>query len=485
MFPGNVFFLAHSSQAQQIETNIVSSTQKGLDSLDFQLLFIGQVWNALTRISGPVSTPVCVAVKSVKIKRCKCPCAYYSNSTATFHCLLEGDLVFKLNPGPSGRPIPIIMSVRDEPGQTHNNGHNSKNLSCVESGEENSFEFSEWIISSIGHDIRLFIIYRPPYSDEHQVPTSVFFTEFSEYLESVVLSKQNLLISGDFNIHVDNIHDSDAIKFSDLLESFGLKQHVTGPTHKGGHTLDLIVTRCSDCILSAPPKVDCYLSDHASVCCKLASQRPPLLDKVITFRKYKGIDLESFKRDLDSSSLCQSTPTVISGEELDELARDYNNTLSALVDRHAPLKSKRVRSRPSVPWYTAEINAAKKLRRKAEKRWRRTRLHEDFVAFKAQRNRVTYLMNVARKEFYTDFIAENSSDQGKLFRAAKKLLAKKEVPSFPEYVDNSALVNDIGRYFIRKINTIRSSIDAASDPSVGALLPDDPVVGPSKQLLHS
>ena len=91
-------------------------------------------------------------------------------------------------------------------------------------------------------------------------------------------------------------------------------------------------------------------------------------------------------------------------------------------------------------------------------------------------------MNVARKEFYTDFIAENSSDRGKLFRVAKKLLAKKEVPSFPEYVDNSALVNNIGRYFIRKINTIRSSIDAASDPSLGALLPDDPVVGPSKQL---
>ena len=115
--------------------------------------------------------------------------------------------------------------------------------------------------------------------------------------------------------------------FWNLLESFGFKQHVTGPTHKGGHTLDLIVTQCSDCILSAPPKVDCYLSDHASVCCKLASQRPPLLDKVITFRKYKDIDLESFKRDLDSSSLCQSTPTVISGKELDELACDYNNTV--------------------------------------------------------------------------------------------------------------------------------------------------------------
>ena len=47
---------------------------------------------------------------------------------------------------------------------------------------------------------------------------------------------------------------------------------------------------------------------------------------------------------------------------------------------------------------------------------------------------------------------------------------------------NMWIVNDIGRYFIRKINTIRSSIDAASDPSVGALLPVDPVVGPNKQL---
>lgn len=38
----------------------------------------------------------------IKIKRSKCRCAYYSNSAATFQCLLYGDLVFKLNPGPTG-----------------------------------------------------------------------------------------------------------------------------------------------------------------------------------------------------------------------------------------------------------------------------------------------------------------------------------------------------------------------------------------------
>ena len=45
--------------------------------------------------------PECCASR-IKIKRSKYRCAYYSNSTATFQCLLQGDLVFKLNPGPTG-----------------------------------------------------------------------------------------------------------------------------------------------------------------------------------------------------------------------------------------------------------------------------------------------------------------------------------------------------------------------------------------------
>ena len=43
---------------------------------------------------------VCTVFLHGKIKRTKRPRAYYSNSSATFHCTLEGDLVFKLNPGP-------------------------------------------------------------------------------------------------------------------------------------------------------------------------------------------------------------------------------------------------------------------------------------------------------------------------------------------------------------------------------------------------
>ena len=185
--------------------------------------------------------------------------------------------------------------------------HDSLCVKKVETGEKSSFEISEWTVTMVSNCICLFIIYRPPYSDKRIVPTTVFFREFSDYLESVLLSKRQILFTGDFNIHIDNPRDSDAIKFADLFKSFGVQQHVKGSTHKEGHTLDLIITRCSEIVLSAPPKVDRFIIDHASVCCRLIPEKPLTVEKLVTYmyRKYQSIDMESFKNDLVTSSLCQ------------------------------------------------------------------------------------------------------------------------------------------------------------------------------------
>jgi len=37
--------------------------------------------------------------------------------------------------------------------------------------------------------------------------------------------------------------DAHAVHLQQLLESFGYVQHVTGPTHSAGHTLDLVIAR--------------------------------------------------------------------------------------------------------------------------------------------------------------------------------------------------------------------------------------------------
>ena len=169
--------------------------------------------------------------------------------------------------------------------------------------------------------------------------------------------------------------------------------------------------------------------------------------KNVVYRKLKSVDLESLKRDLSDSLLCSDPPDLqvhLHSEDprdLDALVRRYNTTLSKVIDCHAPLKTKTVKLRPALPWYNDEIKADKRLRRKAERTWRRTRSVSDLNIFKSYRNRVTYLMNQARQAFYTNFIDENSTDHKRLFRATKQLLAKKEEFSFPNYQDKSKLAS--------------------------------------------
>ena len=51
----------------------------------------------------------------------------------------------------------------------------------------------------------------------------------------------HVLMTGDFNIHMDVPDDPLTIHFNELLKSFNLKQLVSGPTHEQGHTLDLFI----------------------------------------------------------------------------------------------------------------------------------------------------------------------------------------------------------------------------------------------------
>ncbi|CAB4023503.1 Hypothetical predicted protein [Paramuricea clavata] len=73
-------------------------------------------------------------------------------------------------------------------------------------------------------------------------------------------------------------------------------------------------------------------------------------------------------------------------------------------------------------------------------------------------------MNRSRKKIYTDFVLEHSSDQRKLFNAAKSLFHQRNDLNSPAYEDQIMLANDIGEFFVQKIENIRSELDlSASD----------------------
>ena len=222
-----------------------------------------------------------------------------------------------------------------------------------------------------------------------------------------------------------------------------------------GHTLDLIITRQSDQIVRSTPRVDCYFSDHAPVLCHLHSIKPSFSTRTLSYRKIKLVNVDSLNDYLANSEVCKNPL-----DDLEELLLSYNKTLPAVLDKHAPVKTRTIGMRPQVPWYKDEIRQAKRERRKAERRWRLSKLDSDLAVFKVKRNAVNNLMNKARQAFYTKLIEDNSCNQRKLFRASKRLFNQSQGDELPPNLHAPTFANDVGKYFVSKIDTIQRQIDA-------------------------
>ena len=154
-----------------------------------------------------------------------------------------------------------------------------------------------------------------------------------------------------FNIHVNSKTDGDSLKFVDLLLSMGSQQHVEFSTHVSGNTLHLVITREMDSTLGSPPRPDHFFSDHMAISFALNSSKPPSSKKCVTYRSLKSINITSFMKDLGVSKVCLGAFT-----QLDSLVSCYNNTLSAVLDHHAPLKRRIVASKTMVRQILINLN---------------------------------------------------------------------------------------------------------------------------------
>ena len=94
------------------------------------------------------------------------------------------------------------------------------------------------------------------------MPLPTFYREFSLLLEELATASGELLIVGDFNLHVNSSRDVNALHFCDLIASFDLKQLVTTPTHTSGHMMDFIITRNQCKLIDNVMVHDPLTSDH-------------------------------------------------------------------------------------------------------------------------------------------------------------------------------------------------------------------------------
>ena len=113
-----------------------------------------------------------------------------------------------------------------------------------------SFEVLEAVLKDQSELIRLSVIYRTTqftskakYADTRR---TLFYQEFTDYLEVLHTKPGRPIISGDFNFHMEDKNNIATKKFIDVYTSKGFTQHNTMPTHNDS-ILDLVLTSKAIC----------------------------------------------------------------------------------------------------------------------------------------------------------------------------------------------------------------------------------------------
>ncbi len=94
-----------------------------------------------------------------------------------------------------------------------------------------TMELLECTLTTKFKKVRLICIYRPDPSPVNKYTLSEFFEEFSELLAHYNLYKEEIILIGDYNFHVNHPDKHDPKIFLELLELHNMKQLVTEPTH--------------------------------------------------------------------------------------------------------------------------------------------------------------------------------------------------------------------------------------------------------------
>ena len=205
---------------------------------------------------------------------------------------------------------------------------------------------------------------------------SIFFDQFTSLLEQVVTINSCFVLAGDLNIHYEKDTDSSK-KLKGILSSFGLSQNVVDATNKFGHIIDHVISPIEgNAPVSNVEVHDVSLSDHFLVSFKLSCSVLPAKTKQITFRNLKSINQDFF-----ASELSQCLASIDLTVDFGSTVASYNKALSTLLDNHAPEITTTVKVVNKAPWFNHEYRILRQQRRKAEKRFRRSKLEVDRLRF--------------------------------------------------------------------------------------------------------
>ena len=150
-------------------------------------------------------------------------------------------------------------------------------------------------------------------STKQQFNNSNFIDQFTDLPTEELPKHQDLIITGDINIHIYDSEDQDAQTLLNTIAAFNFKLHVNIPTHNLGHPLDLIVTPATyhGSLIAGP-----YILDHRFITLETSHKKPtPKLERT-TMQKFTNDTITQFKSEIKNMPILESTILNMAANQL-------------------------------------------------------------------------------------------------------------------------------------------------------------------------
>ena len=291
------------------------------------------------------------------------------------------------------------------------------------------------------------------------VATSTFLEEFTELLDIYTIPNEDCVIAGDMNIHLETDSTLSG-KFKKMLDVYNLKQHVQEEaTHNKGHTLDLVITPNIENYVNNVNVSNLDISDHFLIDFKVRWKSEERTTKKITYRSIRNVNMELF-----SSDVKERLDALTDANDVLTKVNDYNIAMAEVVEKHAPLKTRTVKVVPEVPWFDAEYAEQRKLRRTAEKKYRKSGLESDRKAYMALRKQTITLAITKKKSLISKKLQDGSAKT--LYSVVNQLIDNNKRESvLPKSSSEKELADKFSVYFKEKVEKIRAAFKESSSHS--------------------
>lgn len=338
----------------------------------------------------------------------------------------------------------------------------------------NAFEVAALRLSLSSCSIVLLIIYRPP-----SAALSGFESQFSSLCAEFI--GDELIALGDFNLP-SNSPDDLPPPLDCIAAIFDLIDHVRVPTHARGNILDRILTRSSSSFLCDVTVGD-YVSDHRAVLFSIKGHSSSKsIMKATSSRALRRLDDNMFS-DAIHSILAPSVAQAVlspsaagsSSSKCSSLVDLYNLHLRCILDCLAPLKTRKIRGKISLPWWSPTLVTARKSLRFHERVWRHSKLEVHRLIFIQERRSYHCLLKSVKRQFLYNSLTELAGDSKKTWNLLNKSLGRTLMPSLPEHDNPTQLAAKFNEYFLSKVATIYESFNASSDGDVPPIDPPSPL----------